>query len=186
MAEDSFAKKIYSLVVVNTLDKAHDRFDIHGLVAGTIVSTFGFLICLLASYVFAYNNFLQASGLVAELGVFAYLSIVLHHYFEFKRELWKTLKRPVRKAENILLIAGTAMLMVIVYIFLLNSAIGVIRFYRIVAGTGKLFVFIRSMPGLLVLALPLFTWKQLCKFTPVDEFVKWVMAGYRGGKDGGK
>ena len=184
MPEESFLKKIYNLVIINTLEKVEDKFDIHGLVAGAIVGTFGFLICWIFSYIFGY--YLPDSQIVVELGIFAYLSIVVHHYFEFRRELWKTLKRPVRKLENFILIMAVGVAMFAIYLMLLNSSIGVLRFYSGIADQGRLVVFLRTLPGLVVLALPLFTWHQLAKWTPIDDLVRKIMGASIGGKDASK
>jgi len=67
---------------------------------------------------------------------------------------------------------GTIVL-VVVYLVIIDTAIGVGKFFMAVrAAFGVPNTLLWSLPGLVALILPLILWEWLCKVTPVDEIVE--------------
>ena len=71
---------------------------------------------------------------------------------------------------------GTVSLLIVllVYLLLLDSAIGLAKYFLGIQVWASLSV-AKTVPGLLVLALPLFLWEPACRLTPIDNIVKAVM-----------
>ena len=163
--------KIYRLLVINSLEKVGDRFNIKDLESGMIVSVFGMLFCAVGVFVFQMFPLFD-SQIVAGLGFWAYLSIFVHHVVEYEKGKWP---KKGRSMGSILIVAVSTIVMLLIYIVLIDRAFGIVRYFigiRTLLGLGT--VFVHVLPGLVVLAIPLFFWEPLSKLTPVDKIVKAV------------
>lgn len=172
--------RIFNLLIVNSLHRIEDEFNIHGLVSGTIVSIYGLAIGLAAWFLFVPLNLIH-SALIVRLGIFAYLAILNHHILELiKSRGGESLsKSPVGKAPvgkalpDLFLRAVATIFLILVYLLLVDTAIGLGTFFitvRTLYGIPNTLLW--SLPGLVALVLPLFLWEPLCRVTPVDEIVE--------------
>ena len=165
MAEENLPNKILDLFIVNSLHKLGDKFNIHGLVAGTIVSIYGIMIGLVAWLLFVPFSLVH-SAVIIKLGIFSYLALLNHHILELIKSQEQDLAHKFMRA------LGTIVL-IIVYLVIIDIAIGVGNFFMVVRATfGVPNTLLWSLPGLIAMILPLFLWEWLCKITPVDEIVK--------------
>ena len=77
--------RIYKLLIINSLHRIEDEFNIHGVVSGTIVSIYGILIGMIAWFLFVPFNLVH-SAIIIQLGIFSYLAILNHHILELVKE----------------------------------------------------------------------------------------------------
>lgn len=161
-------ERVYQLVVINTLD---DINNVKGLYSGTIVGVFGVLFCLGGWLLFSYTGFEQ-SRLIATLGFYAYMAIIVHHALEIERKKWPNVAYWIPAP----LILALIFLMFVLFLFLFDRALALSAFMRLsnaeLGFWGTLFF---SLPGLIVLAFPLFEWEKLCENTEVDDIVRRMM-----------
>jgi len=160
---------LHNLLVINTLEHI---VRIDTLIEGLILSTFGALIGVVGYFVFLHVG-LEMSAEVSLLAVFGYLTIFAYHwasYEEGKRKDASGVGKTCRLG-----LQGLALLATLVLFFAsLDRAIGiVILSHSLRATLAAGYSALRALPGLVVLAVPLFVWEPLCALTPVDEIVKW-------------
>lgn len=165
MAEKVLPNKVFDLLIINTLHRLGDEFNIHGLVSGTVVSIYGIFIGLIAWFLFVPTSLIH-SALITQLAVFSYLAILNHHILELVKTRGKELP-------DLGLRALSTIILVLVYLFLIDLAIGAGKFLvTLQAAYGVPNTLLWSLPGIVVLLLPLLFWEPLCKVTPVDELVE--------------
>ena len=165
MGKKSLPNRIFDLLIINTLHKIGDEFNIHGLVSGTIVSIYGIIIGIIAWFLFAPMSWIH-SAVIIKLGIFAYLAILNHHILELIKGRGKGL--PNLSLRNI-----STIILILIYLVLIDLAIGIGKFFitvRTIYGIPNTLLW--SLPGLIALILPLLLWEPLCKVTPVDEIVE--------------
>jgi len=157
--------RIYKLLIINSLHRIEDEFNIHGVVSGTIVSIYGILIGMIAWFLFVPFNLVH-SAIIIQLGIFSYLAILNHHILELVKESGKDMA-------HIFLRVVSTIALIVVYLLLIDGAIGLGKFFinvRILFGVSNTLLW--SVPGLIILILPLLLWEPLCRVTPVDEIVE--------------
>ncbi len=163
-----FLKKLYNLLIINTLD---DLRNIKSLYSGTVAAVFGTLFCLAGYFLFTYLA-LEHSTIISLLGLYAYMTIIVHHVLEIERTKWPDIAHwiPAPVIFVLMLVFFTLLL------FVLDTALALSAFMNTSHATlGFSQTILKSLPGLLVLTIPLFCWESLCKYTPIDELVKRYM-----------
>lgn len=161
-------KQTHDLLIINTLENIR---NVKGLYSGTIVGVFGVLFCLGGWAVFTFAG-IGHSALIATLGLYAYIAIIIHHVLEIERTKWPKIAHWLPGA----LIFSLILLMFVLFLLILDNALALSAFMRLShARLGSLWTAFLSLPGLIVLTFPLFEWEALCKHTKVDEFVRRLM-----------
>jgi hypothetical protein len=166
---------LYRLLVINSLDKLDDLKE---MVSGAIVAAFGVLLCFGGYLVFAYAG-MPLSAAIAILATYAYLAVMLYHFVRYKKDRREEIKKHYRLFSNTFELTISYVLLFILYLAVIEKALYVAFFFP---ETSVGSTFLAALPGLVVMALPLFVWEPLCDYTPVDEIIKTV---FRGAKSGG-
>lgn len=162
--EKNGVRRIYELVVINTIGAK----NIPDLVEGAVISTFGLLLCFTGLALALYLD-APFSAAILKLGFLGYLSVLLYHFINI-REL-KLKDKPISAGRLVIFLSKV--LGVLLLLAVLDVGMGVSRMLAEAANTaGSLEIFLSSLPALLVIGLPLFFWQQLCEYTVIDDFVR--------------
>jgi hypothetical protein len=161
---------LYRLLIINSLESIQ---NIDTLIEGLIVGAFGILFGLAGWFVFGYFGF-TFSAAVAKLAFFAYLAVGLYHFVGYWKEKRYEEKQYLKRGAQIGRVVLGIILTLFVYLWILEQALYIARvFPEFRAVYGPWMLFLRALPGIIVLLIPLLGWEKLCDVTPVDEITKW-------------
>lgn len=159
---------LYRLLIINTLESIQ---NIDTLIEGLIVSAFGIIFGLAGFFAFQHAG-LEFAAAVSKLAFFAYLAVFLYHFVQYWEE--KEPKKWYRKGAKWGRIVLGIIFTLFVYLWIIEQGLYIAKIFPLASesfGTGMLFL--RALPGLIVLVIPLVAWEKLMEWTPVDEIVKW-------------
>lgn len=167
-------KKLYNLIIINTLDRID---NINSVVDGVVVSIFGMLLGLAGYYGFGFIGFAY-SAQISFLGVVAYLAVGLYHMVEYEREKVRTKRMFSRYIESSLEIMIILLILLFLYVMVFDQIIAVWLAGKLAQEQyGLSMRVLRGLPGLAVLAFPLFAWEKFAEWTPTDEILRKVFKG---------
>ncbi len=163
--------KFWKLLIINTLDSIQ---EIDTIVEGLVVGIFGILLGAGGFYYFGYIG-LTLSAEISLLAVFAYLAVTFYHLYAYERDKRRaggSIARVIERSAEILILLIAIM---VFYVLIFEQILAIRTVAEIVRNSRSVMaVFMKSLPGLAVLSIPLFGWEWFAEKTPTDDILKKV------------
>lgn len=161
---------IRRLIVINTLEKV---LLVDTFIEGLIISTFGTILGLAGWIILLYSGFVYSAA-VAKLSFFAYFAVFTYHLAKYEKDKTGKIQGVLLKWARIGFYFWSVVTLFI-YILVIDNALFVAGLFNSAHALYSGFeIFLKALPGLVVLMFPLFGWEKLCELTPVDEIERAV------------